>query len=112
MIGMDRRTGRTISGIDQLASRMLQVFTTQAGSRIRRREFGGTVPDALGNLINHENILISKAAMFDALASAKNGMDDFDAKEIQIQPADGGLIVYVSGQWQGTDITVPVPLYD
>lgn len=111
MIGMDRRTGRTISGMTQLASRMQQVLTTVQGSRVRRRQFGGDVPDALAQLVNPGMILTTKAAMFDALANNAS-VADFSATKIQFQATETGLIAFVSGSWNGSDVTVPVPLHD
>ncbi|MGE9755584.1 hypothetical protein ACQP3R_22570 [Bacillus inaquosorum] len=111
MIGMDRRTGRTISGLAQLASRMQQVLTTVQGSRVRRRGFGGDVPAALAQLVNPGMMLTTKAAMFDALANNAS-VADFTATKIQFQATEAGLIVFVSGSWNGSDVTVPVPIHD
>lgn len=111
MIGMDRRTGRTISGLTQLASRMQQVMTTVVGSRVRRRQFGGDVPAALAQIVSPGMILTTKAAMFDALATNPS-VADFTAKNIQFQATETGLIAYVSGSWNGSDVNVPVPLHD
>lgn len=112
MLGMDRRTGRFISGTEQLASRLLQVFTTQLASRPRRRQFGSNAPDALANLTNQSTILQLKAEMFDAMLNPACGVLDFKATKIQFEVADGGLHAHIDGEWKGADITVKVPIYD
>lgn len=112
MLGMDRRTGRTISGTEQLASRLLQVFTTQLASRPRRRQFGSTAPDALAQLTNQATVLQLKAAMFDAMLLPDNGVMDFTAKRIQFEVIGESLHAHIDGSWRGADITVRVPIYD
>lgn len=112
MIGMDRRTGRTISGVAQLASRLQQVFTTQLGARNRRRRFGSNVPAKLGHNVNPVLLLTAKAEMFDALADPANGCTDFRARNIQLQATDTGFVAELSGRYTGADITVRVPLND
>ncbi len=110
MLGMDRRTGRFISGTEQLASRLLQVFTTPRAARARRRLFGSDVPDSLARLTNQALVLQVKAAMFDALLEPANGVLDFKATRIQFEIVGDGLHAHIDGSWQGADITVRVPL--
>ena len=112
MIGMDRRTGRTISGTQQLASRLQQVFTTQRAARNRRRAFGCQLPSMLGHNVNHGLLLSAKAEMFDALIDPKNGCSDFNANNIQLQATEAGFIAELKGRYRGEDITVRVPLND
>lgn len=112
MIGMDRRTGRTISGTQQLASRLQQVFTTQLAARNRRRTFGCQLPAMLGHNVNPGLLLSAKAEMFDALADSSNGCRDFRARNIQLQATETGFIAELQGRYRGEDITVRVPLND
>ena len=112
MIGIDRATGRTITGVDQLASRLQQVFTTPKGARNRRRDFGSDVPTLLAHLLNPALVGVAKSYMFDAMLDPANGVTDFAAKKIGIQPTDSGCIVLLDGRWHGQDITVRVPLYE
>ena len=112
MLGMDRRTGRFIGGTEQLASRLLQVFTTQLSSRARRRQFGSLAPDALAQLTNQATILQLKAEMFDAMLVPANGVLDFTATRIQFEVVNDGLHAHIDGDWQGADTTVRVLIYD
>lgn len=112
MIGIDRRTGRTISGVDQLASRLLQVFSTQLASRYRRRQFGSNCPKLLAELTNQGMLLQLKGAMFDAMLNPSNGVLDFNATQIQFQVDGGEVHAHINGKWKGSDITVRVPFND
>ena len=44
-IGMDRSTGRTVTGTDHLAQSVGDILTTRIGTRVERRAYGSTVPD-------------------------------------------------------------------
>lgn len=44
-VGMDRETGRAISGTAHLAQSIGDILTTRIGSRVERRDYGSTVPD-------------------------------------------------------------------
>ena len=44
-VGMDRETGRTVSGTAHLGQSIGDVLTTRIGSRVERREYGSRVPD-------------------------------------------------------------------
>ena len=43
--GMDRTTGRTLTGTAHLAQSIGDILTTRIGSRVERRSYGSTVPD-------------------------------------------------------------------
>lgn len=108
MLGMDAKTGRTIRGVEQLASRLQQLFTTLLGSRYRRRAVGCNVPKYLGVNADLDMALMMKADMFDAMAEPSNGITDFRPKHIDIQPASAGFFVFVSGHYDGEYVEVKV----
>lgn len=43
--GMDRTTGRRISGTTHLAQSIGDILSTRIGSRVERRQYGSLVPD-------------------------------------------------------------------
>ena len=43
--GMDRQTGRAISGTAHLAQSIGDILTTRIGTRVERRAYGSAVPD-------------------------------------------------------------------
>ncbi len=108
MFGMDARTGRTLRGFEQLASRLQQLFTTRQGSRYRRRAFGCHVPDYLGRNVSPDVALLIKADMFDAMADPANGITDFSPKQIELKPADAGFFVSIFGHYEGEYVEVKV----
>lgn len=44
-VGMDRTTGRAVSGTAHLAQSIGDILTTRIGSRVERRDYGSNVPD-------------------------------------------------------------------
>lgn len=52
--GIDRRTGRIVSGWQHVEQSLEVIFATQFGERVMRRWFGSSVPELLGrtNLTN------------------------------------------------------------
>lgn len=46
--GIDRNTGKKLTGLAHLRQSLLVIFTTHIGSRVMRRTFGSAVPALLG----------------------------------------------------------------
>jgi phage baseplate assembly protein W len=44
-VGMDRETGRALSGTAHLAQSIGDILSTRIGSRVERRDYGSKVPD-------------------------------------------------------------------
>lgn len=44
-VGMDRETGRSLSGTAHLAQSIGDILSTRIGSRVERRDYGSKVPD-------------------------------------------------------------------
>lgn len=57
--GLDRRTGRPLSGFAHVVQSLGVIFTTGFGERIMRRNFGSAVPGLLG-----KNLLPETMARF------------------------------------------------
>ncbi|MBB4042013.1 hypothetical protein GGR34_003698 [Microvirga flocculans] len=57
MAGMNRRTGRWLSGWDHLLQSLEVLFSTMVGTRVMRRSFGSVVPALLGRPINQSTVL-------------------------------------------------------
>lgn len=51
MAGIDRRTGKLISGFDHVVQSLSVIFRTRIGSRVLRRLFGSEIPGLLGKNI-------------------------------------------------------------
>lgn len=52
MIGMDRNTGKQLSGLDHLRQSVTDILTTPLGARIMRREYGSLLPDLIDAPLN------------------------------------------------------------
>ena len=91
MIGMDRRTGRTIGAWAQFVSRVTQVMTTPLGSREHRRRFGSRVPETL-----------AQAHAIDAFYNPANGIGDFRVEScVATRRPDGpGILLKFRGVWR------------
>ena len=46
--GVNRRTGRVLTGLAHVRQSLHVIFTTQIGARVMRRTFGSAVPSLLG----------------------------------------------------------------
>jgi phage baseplate assembly protein W len=46
--GVNRRTGRVLTGLAHVKQSLHVIFTTQIGARVMRRTFGSAVPSLLG----------------------------------------------------------------
>ncbi len=68
MQGMDRRTGRKLSGIDHLWQSVEDILTTRIGSRVMRRSYGSKLPDLIDEPFNEETRTDMIAATADAIA--------------------------------------------
>lgn len=47
MNGMDRTTGKSLTGTEHLRQSIADILTTPIGSRIMRREYGSLLPDMI-----------------------------------------------------------------
>ncbi len=52
MIGMDRRTGKPLSGADHLRQSIEDIIGTPLGTRIGRRDYGSEVPELMDQPMN------------------------------------------------------------
>ncbi|MFL9828926.1 GPW/gp25 family protein [Rhodoplanes sp. SY1] len=55
--GIDRRTGRILSGWDHVLQSLEVIFSTRFGSRVLRRWFGSDIPKLLGEKLVPSTVL-------------------------------------------------------
>jgi phage baseplate assembly protein W len=58
MQGMNRNTGRKLSGVDHLRQSIVDILTTPIGSRVMRRDYGST-KSAHSNTPSSDKLLFS-----------------------------------------------------
>lgn len=66
-IGLDARTGGTITGWDHVAQSLTDIFTTRFGERVMREWYGSFVPRLLGSRLNEADIVTYFAAITSAI---------------------------------------------
>jgi len=110
MIGIDRVTGRKITGFDQLVSRVTQVMTTPLGGRIKRSKFGCNVRKYLAANMSDIMLIRIQSAALEAFYNQANGLGDFSPSSCVAKRHATGLSLYFSGKWQGRQIKFEVPL--
>jgi phage baseplate assembly protein W len=56
MRGMNRNTGRELSGIEHLKQSIAVILTTPIGTRVQRREFGSRIYQYIDRSLNDETL--------------------------------------------------------
>jgi len=67
MIGMDRHTGRTLSGDAHLAQSITDILTTPKGTLVMRRDYGSDLPDIIDRPMNGITMIDAYLAIAEAL---------------------------------------------
>ncbi|GAA5113308.1 GPW/gp25 family protein [Bartonella jaculi] len=65
--GMDRMTGKSLSGIDHLRQSILDILSTRIGSRVMRRDYGSRVAELIDAPVNNAFAVALYAAVAEAL---------------------------------------------
>ena len=69
MIGMDKTTGKAISGLDHLEQSIRDILQTPKGSRVMRRDYGSDINSLVDLSISATNYLEIYSAVADALTA-------------------------------------------
>ncbi len=67
MNGMNKHTGRAISGIEHIQQSVSDILSTPVGSRVMRREYGSLLPEMLDQPLNNASLVRAYAAIVMAL---------------------------------------------
>jgi hypothetical protein len=108
MIGMDRSTGKTLLGWEQMVSRVAQVMTTQIGSREKRRGFGSRVPETLSKNTSNQLLILAQSYALDAFFNPVNCISDFTPTRCVASRHDSGIKLAFWGTWNSEPITFEV----
>ncbi|MEO1575308.1 MAG: GPW/gp25 family protein [Pseudomonadota bacterium] len=68
MPGIDRNTGKPIDGWPHVVQSIEDIFTTEIGTRLMRRDYGSAVPRLIDANMTESALLHLRVAIADALA--------------------------------------------
>jgi hypothetical protein len=110
MIGIDRNTGRKITGFEQLVSRIIQVMTTPLVGRAKRPKFGSRVRETLADNMSDSMLVRAQGFAIEAFYNPANGLQDFIPSSCVAKRGATGLSLYFEGMWHGRPVKFEVPL--
>jgi hypothetical protein len=112
MIGMCRKTGRTITGWDQFISRVTQVMTTYISARNKARGFGSQLPATLSLSTSKATLALIQTYAMGAFMNPLNGLEDFAPSRVIAKRTPNGTSVTFYGKWNGRAVdrfTIQLP---
>jgi len=99
MIGMDRRTGLLISGVEHLRQSIEDILTTPLGSRLMRPEYGSTIRRFVDLPVSEG---WKSAVQAEAARALKRWEPRFELKRVQVVSVLSGRITFrLSGTYLG-----------
>lgn len=110
MIGIHRKTGKKLTGINQLMSRIEQVMTTPFGGRRKRPKFGSDVRKSLALNMTDNMLIKTQSAAISAFYIKENGVSDFKPTRCLATRHATGLHLWLEGKWNGKLIKLEGPI--
>ena len=99
MIGMDRRTGLPISGVEHLRQSIEDILTTPLGSRLMRPEYGSTIRRFLDLPVSEG---WKSAVQAEAARALKRWEPRLELTQVQVLSVlDGRITFRLSGIYKG-----------
>lgn len=68
MQGVDRITGKSLTGIKHIEQSVRDILTTRKGTRVMNRDYGSDLPLLIDNPLNQRTLGLLRAETVDALA--------------------------------------------
>ncbi|WP_273755804.1 GPW/gp25 family protein [Bartonella sp. MM73XJBT.G] len=87
--GMDRTTGKPLTGIDHLRQSILDILSTRIGSRVMRRDYGSHVAGIIDAPVNNAFAVTLYAAVAEALDKWE---PRFKLKKIDFKMVEAGQV--------------------
>lgn len=96
--GMDRKTGRLITGVAYLWQRLADVVATPVGSLVERRDFGSRMFEMQDRNVDQSFYMDAFIRLAEAINNPVNGLDDFKLTTMRVDPISAGVEIFISGQ--------------
>lgn len=107
MLGMNARTGRTITSQQHLAQSIADIITTPVGSRVMRREYGCQVANLIDWPLNAATRLQAYAAVATALMRWEPRIR---ISRVQLTPGSAAGQAFLDVEGTTTDTNEPLSL--
>ncbi|WEA21691.1 MULTISPECIES: GPW/gp25 family protein [Pseudomonas] len=104
MIGMDRRTGKPLSGLAHLRQSIEDILTTPLGSRRMRPEYGSTLRRYVDLPVNEGWKSAVQAEVARALGRWEPRLQMERVKVVSV--IDGKVTLQLSGKYLGDDVVL------
>lgn len=97
MRGMNRNTGRSLTGIEHLRQSISDILTTPIGSRLMQREYGSRLYELVDAPINRKTLV----EIYMAVAQALNRWEKrFKLHRVKLERIEAGSVqLYLEGEY-------------
>jgi len=109
MRGMNRYTGKPLSGIEHLKQRVIDVLSTRKGARVGNRQYGSGLYEMVDGNIDRNFVLFANAAIGEAIAEPVNGIGDFKLTKISLSKVDtteSSVVIELQGIYVPTNESI------
>ncbi|ODN41555.1 GPW/gp25 family protein [Piscirickettsia litoralis] len=104
--GMNRQTGKSLSGLAHLKQSINDILTTRIGSRANNREYGSNLPNLLDAPLNND---LTMEIYMSTVAALNRWEPRFKTKKVEIIALEQGkvtLTLYGEYVIEGQDVTI------
>lgn len=107
--GMDRETGKLITGLPYLRQRFFDALNTPLGSLVGRRQYGSRLYEMIDRNVDDTFRMDVYIRVAEAVANPANGLEDYRLSEMTIsKTADNHISIFVTGVWLTTGDVQPL----
>ena len=102
MIGIDPKTGKTVSGVEQAGERLKKAITTRIGTVEKRRNVGGKVM-SIYRLANEINRMLIINRIHRLVKNPANDLLDIKINVVDVKIINAGFYIKISYYWNGIE---------
>lgn len=101
--GMDRNTGKLITGLPYLRQRFFDAMNTPLGSIVGRRLYGSRLYEMIDRNVDDSFRMDAYIRVAEAVANPANGLEDYQLSEMTIsKTSENHIAILVTGVWLAT----------